>query len=335
MEAVFKSIDLVVSKTYHPSGIITVMIVFQHCIYVSVLEGGHENPLLDSRFPDISGKGRGYQLQAYSDGVDGWSTLRKVSVWQTIGALEQEFKDRISRLAQAKAETSSTSSAAEKGRPLGDAEPKGSDSDASILPQSLDISLDNESLDSKHLHSEPISQQIQIVSDLKAMSVQDDDEAKQSAPDSVEIVAVAESKVDASVDLIDEFEASSSSSSEAKTTELKSLSPLGPRGPLSIAVARPHHLPKMESLSSKLDDIRRNMVMSGESEMPWDATGRPTGKKKGKKAKKLSAANDSSTTNVGMDSDDISSSEFLRNEIGKLDAGIISGDDRDRTGESK
>lgn len=89
VENIFKNIDLVVSKTYHASGIITIMIVFQYSIYVTVLEGAAENPLLDSRFPDISGKGRGYQIQSYTDGVDGWPTLRKISLWQTVGALEQ------------------------------------------------------------------------------------------------------------------------------------------------------------------------------------------------------------------------------------------------------
>jgi hypothetical protein len=59
---------------------------------VSVLETNGENPLLDSRFPDISGKGRGYQLTACNTGIDGWPSLRKVSIWQTVGALEQVLK---------------------------------------------------------------------------------------------------------------------------------------------------------------------------------------------------------------------------------------------------
>lgn len=58
---------------------------------MSVLESTGENPLLDSRFPDVSGKGRGYQLQAFNEGVDEWPELRKLSIWQTIGALEQVF----------------------------------------------------------------------------------------------------------------------------------------------------------------------------------------------------------------------------------------------------
>ena len=45
--------------------------------------------MLDSSFPDVSGKGRGYQIQAYAEGTPDWPELRKVSVWQTVGALEQ------------------------------------------------------------------------------------------------------------------------------------------------------------------------------------------------------------------------------------------------------
>ena len=49
-----------------------------------------ESPLLDSRFPDVSGKGRGYQLSAYTEGErEDWPSLRKVSIWQTVNALEQ------------------------------------------------------------------------------------------------------------------------------------------------------------------------------------------------------------------------------------------------------
>jgi hypothetical protein len=53
------------------------------------LESQGENPLLDSRFPDVSGKGRGYQLEAFADGLPSWPCLRKVSIWQTVGALEK------------------------------------------------------------------------------------------------------------------------------------------------------------------------------------------------------------------------------------------------------
>lgn len=51
-EEVFRNIDLVASKSYHASGIITILIVFQNTFYVSVLDGESENPLLDSKFPN-------------------------------------------------------------------------------------------------------------------------------------------------------------------------------------------------------------------------------------------------------------------------------------------
>lgn len=54
-----------------------------------MLDSDGENPLLDSRFPDVSGKGRGYQIHAFPAGTEDWPSLRKVSVWQTVGALEK------------------------------------------------------------------------------------------------------------------------------------------------------------------------------------------------------------------------------------------------------
>ena len=67
-----------------------------------MLDGANENPLLDSRFPDVSSKGRGYQLHTFADGIEAWPELRKISVWQTVDALEQEFRERAAQVAQAK-----------------------------------------------------------------------------------------------------------------------------------------------------------------------------------------------------------------------------------------
>ena len=51
-----------------------------------------EQPLLDSRFPDVSSKGRGYQINAYPDGSPTWKDLRKVSIWQTASAMQLEME---------------------------------------------------------------------------------------------------------------------------------------------------------------------------------------------------------------------------------------------------
>ena len=66
---------------------------------MTVLEGDKENPLLDSKFPDVSGKGRGYQIQTYDSGQRDWPEIRKVSIWQAAAALEAEFHERVAAAA--------------------------------------------------------------------------------------------------------------------------------------------------------------------------------------------------------------------------------------------
>ena len=128
----FKAVEVVANKTYHASGIITKSIFYNYTLYVMVEDGSSENPLLDSTFPDVSGKGRGYQIFNYADaatrkaaraavgkvcsdsgarngvtseddsltGHPAWPELKKVSIWQTTTALEQEFRERASVIAQ-------------------------------------------------------------------------------------------------------------------------------------------------------------------------------------------------------------------------------------------
>ena len=92
---------------------------------------------------------------------------------------------------------------------------------------------------------------------------------------------------------------SCSSSNDAKVVNTKLVSP--DRGPTSIAIARPHHLPKMESLSSKLDEIRRNMELQqgADSEAPWDASGKPLMKKKKSLRKEKKSAGVSEASSRG------------------------------------
>ena len=46
---------------------------------------------------------------------------------------------------------------------------------------------------------------------------------------------------------------------------------------LSASNSRPHHIPKNDSLSRRLDEIRKNLGNDGLS-APWDAIGKPLGK---------------------------------------------------------
>ena len=56
----------------------------------------HSHPFFIFKFPnDVSSKGRGSQVRAMCEGLEGWKELvlrRKVSVWQTAAALHQEIE---------------------------------------------------------------------------------------------------------------------------------------------------------------------------------------------------------------------------------------------------
>ncbi|CAM9281861.1 unnamed protein product [Pylaiella littoralis] len=91
----FRGVDLVASKSYSARGVVTIGIWFDNSYYVVLGEGGEEQPLLDSRFPNVSTKGRGYQIRAMTEGPEGWEELRKVSVWQTTAALQQEMEAKM------------------------------------------------------------------------------------------------------------------------------------------------------------------------------------------------------------------------------------------------
>lgn len=47
------------------------------------------------RFPNVSTKGRGYQIRAMTKGPEGWEELRKVSFWQTAEALQEEMENKM------------------------------------------------------------------------------------------------------------------------------------------------------------------------------------------------------------------------------------------------
>lgn len=93
------NVEMVVSKMYHPSGIVTIAIFFQTAIYVCLQDNSHgEHPLLDSRFPVLQyavhddyrldyGEGNpqavGHVLQHFDKGTRQWPELRKLTLWVT------------------------------------------------------------------------------------------------------------------------------------------------------------------------------------------------------------------------------------------------------------
>ena len=226
----FEPMELVCSKSYHASGIITITIVFQYVVYVCVLDGSNENPLLDSRFPDISGKGRGYQLAAYNEGVDGWPELRKVSVWQTTSSLEQEFRDKAAAMA-AEAKDEEEKKEEEAGGDSGSG-----DGDGGLLA----ITSASASADEK--------------------SSGDTSKAK-SAKESV-------SDPDAAADHKTTTSSMNPEPSAGLTPGQASIlgrPALGSPGGGLGSVSRPHHLPKVDGLSNKLEEMRKKLIMQSEA----------------------------------------------------------------------
>ena len=78
--AALKNVELMASKSYNPNGVISISIYYGGNFYL-VIDEGNDNPLLDSKFPDISTKGHGYHIQSYPRGLTNWPQLRKMSVW--------------------------------------------------------------------------------------------------------------------------------------------------------------------------------------------------------------------------------------------------------------
>eukprot|EP00604_Paraphysomonas_vestita_P000059 CAMPEP_0174826174 /NCGR_PEP_ID=MMETSP1107-20130205/43614_1 /TAXON_ID=36770 /ORGANISM="Paraphysomonas vestita, Strain GFlagA" /LENGTH=315 /DNA_ID=CAMNT_0016058761 /DNA_START=1044 /DNA_END=1991 /DNA_ORIENTATION=+ len=286
IDRAFKRIELVASKCYHPSGIITITIFFQKVIYVSVMEGGNENPLLDSRFPDVSAKGRGYQLQSYPEGIEGWPSLRRVTIWQTVAALEMEFRERAAKFAEAKrlAEgrqnnqsqlTTSASSTNEDNKV----------SEGEEEEEEETIAVGKSFNEEEEEKSEKLSKKSDKSSSLSSNGNGNGNGNDLSS--NIEGLSIADSK-DNDDDLIQRRGSKStlkSSSSDLKDSNSSSKlledglaqSPSASR----FSVARPHHVPKLESLSKKLDQIRAEMGEEG-SIPNWNSFGKPL-KKLGEK----------------------------------------------------
>jgi len=272
----FKNVEMIVTKTYYASGIITITIIFQFTVYVALLENVGESPLLDSRFPDVSGKGRGYQLQAFASPMGGeeigWPELRKVSIWQTVSALEQEFREKAEALAQSKDKnnnnTSATNSSGMSAAAADSADGNGNSSTTSNSNSRNCISNNQEEENdveaagvsgsvklSGYSNNDNPETEVPAASSSSSSMMRADD--KSGSPARVAATAAGAASALAAAD----------SKSPSGTAAAATASP-------PQRVALPHHVPKMESLGSKLDDIRKNMGEQG-LKAPWDGKGKP------------------------------------------------------------
>lgn len=253
-ERIFKRIELIATKTYHPSGITTIMIYFQRSIYVTVLESADENPLLDSRFPDVSAKGRGYQLASYPNGLENWEALRKITIWQTVSSLEQEFRDRAAALAEAKKELTGDN-------PVRDSDECIDETDirSRTAVETSQESNNNMKKSSSQTFTEHDDSMQSVFDDeydfsaKKTPSKQTSDETPKKASHKYNNDVTPDQRKEVSVS---ELEQQNEKKSSLPAKELSSpITPISSR----LAVARPHHLPKVDALSKKLDQIRLEM----------------------------------------------------------------------------
>lgn len=102
-QATLRGVELCASKCYYASGVVLIIVYFQNSFFVTIADASTEQPLLDSKFPDVSQKGRGYQIQVYPEGSSDWPSLRKVSIWQSKDAMEEEMEERVAKEDQARA----------------------------------------------------------------------------------------------------------------------------------------------------------------------------------------------------------------------------------------
>ena len=79
---VLEEVELICNKVYNSRGYITISMYQKGKWYLVLQDIRGENPLLDSKFPDLSKRIDGYQLKTYPHGHENWAELRSLSVWK-------------------------------------------------------------------------------------------------------------------------------------------------------------------------------------------------------------------------------------------------------------
>ncbi len=77
-----EAVELVCNKIYNGNGVIAISIYHSGIWYLKFEDGSSENPLLDSKFSDLSKKRNGIQLKTYQVGCENWTEFKGLSLWQ-------------------------------------------------------------------------------------------------------------------------------------------------------------------------------------------------------------------------------------------------------------
>lgn len=80
--SLFPSIMFIANRVYSSHALIVTTMFFEGVIYVMLDDGSGDQPLLDMRFPDLSGSGNGATLAIYSNEKGQNSPWLKLSAWQ-------------------------------------------------------------------------------------------------------------------------------------------------------------------------------------------------------------------------------------------------------------
>lgn len=265
LEKIFRNVELLASKCYAPSGVVLIAIYFQGVFYVVLGDSVGEQPLLDSRFPDVSAKGRGYLIASYAEGHGSWEHLRKVSIWQTASAMATELEARGAKASELEGAGVAVrdpkihcvtgrpiaADPEERGRMRGEDAPgaKGAapspaaQAKGEAAPSSLDPECERPAAAKGEAHDDgPPSP------DAKAPAPSPEETKEQQAARIEELLK---------------------SQPKKKTSTL-----LSPLSPLGSKVNAPHRVPANAALNEKLAKMRAELGTLGK-EAPWDEFGRP------------------------------------------------------------
>ena len=205
--------------------------------------------MLDSRFPDVSAKGRGYLISSYGDGTMTWPQLRKVSIWQTAAAMQSELEARGVKASDGddEAEVHVVTGKPITRDPLEAARMGGED--AKSVRKTAIVTPS---------YAEPASQaKEEALARSPAKEEDDDDEDKENQNDE-ESKAARDRRID---ELL---------RAQPKKKSLGGLSPLGSK------VNAPHRIKANDQITEKLAKMRKDLSAQGlGGDAPWDEFGRP------------------------------------------------------------
>ncbi|RHY52613.1 hypothetical protein DYB38_003815 [Aphanomyces astaci] len=76
-----KHVEAIACKVY-TGALVLIVLYYDNAFFVHIEDGQDEQPLLDTRFPDVTCQKNGFQVKTYRKGVPGFADLRKVTLWK-------------------------------------------------------------------------------------------------------------------------------------------------------------------------------------------------------------------------------------------------------------